>query len=67
MSTAAAGPAVRHPKTEAPSTLELYRDDGVVARALSGLGRGVAGTYAFVRRIMASYEVRGRVAQAVFR
>lgn len=40
----ASGPAAaaaRHPRTEAPSTLELYRDDGPLARALSGLGRFV--------------------------
>jgi hypothetical protein len=39
MSTVAA--ATRHPSTEQPSTLELYRDDGPLARALGALGQGV--------------------------
>ena len=46
--SAPAAPASRHPKTEAPSTLELYRDDGVVARALAAAGRGVALPPAFL-------------------
>lgn len=38
---AASAPALRHPRTEAPSTLELYRDDGPLARLLSAAGRAV--------------------------
>jgi hypothetical protein len=38
--SASAAPA-RHPRTEAPGTLELYRDDGPLARALSRTGRAL--------------------------
>ena len=37
----APAPAARHPRTEQPSTLELYRDDGFVARSLAVAGRAV--------------------------